>query len=80
VAIEDQLEIMEDDFTEIVFIQTPMDLSLTVKKIREVHVEISDESIDEPVIYFDEVKELEFENVEYLDDLSSHPPPDEPVF
>jgi hypothetical protein len=33
-----------------------------------------------PVIYFDEVKELEFENVEYLDDLSSHPPPDEPVF
>jgi hypothetical protein len=43
-------------------------------------VEISDESIDEPVIYFDEVKELEFENVEYLDDLSSHPPPDEPVY
>jgi hypothetical protein len=25
------------------------------------------------------VKELEFENVEYLDDLSSHPPPDEPI-
>jgi hypothetical protein len=25
------------------------------------------------------VKEIEFENVEYLDDLSSHPPPDEPV-
>jgi hypothetical protein len=57
-----------------------MDLSLTVEKDREVHVEISDESIDEPVIYFDEVKELEFENVEYLDNLSSHPPPDEPVF
>jgi hypothetical protein len=39
-----------------------------------------DESIDESVIYFEEVKELEFENVEYLDDLSSHPPPDEPIF
>jgi hypothetical protein len=26
------------------------------------------------------VKELELENVEYLDDLSSHPPPDEPIF
>jgi hypothetical protein len=34
VAIEDQLEIMEDDFTE-TYIEywTPMDLSLTVKKI-----------------------------------------------
>ena len=43
-------------------------------------MEISDEPIDEPVIYFDEVKELEFENVEYLDNLSSDPPPDEPVY
>jgi hypothetical protein len=43
-------------------------------------VEISDESMDEPVIYFEEVKDLELENVEYLDDLSSHPPPDEPTF
>jgi hypothetical protein len=58
----------------------PHGLELDSEKDKEVHVEISDESIDEPVIYFDEVKELEFENVEYLDDLSSHPPPDEPVY
>jgi hypothetical protein len=80
-AIEDQLEIMEDDFTE-TYIEylDPHGLELDSEKDKEVHVEISDESIDEPVIYFDEVKELEFENVEYLDDLSSHPPPDEPVY
>jgi hypothetical protein len=81
VAIEDQLEIMEDDFTETyIEYSDPHGLELDSEKDREVHVEISDESIDEPVIYFDEVKELEFENVEYLDDLSSHPPPDEPVY
>jgi hypothetical protein len=57
-----------------------MDLSLTVKRIGKSMMEISDEFIDESVIYFDEVKELESENFEYLDDLSSHPPPDEPVF
>jgi hypothetical protein len=80
-AIEDQLEIMEDDFTE-TYIEylDPHGLELDSEKDKEVHVEISDESIDEPVIYFDEVKELEFENVEYLDNLSSHPPPDEPVY
>jgi hypothetical protein len=80
-AIEDQLEIMEDDFTETyIEYSDPHGLELDSEKDKEVHVEISDESIDEPVIYFDEVKELEFENVEYLDDLSSHPPPDEPVY
>jgi hypothetical protein len=26
------------------------------------------------------VKDLELENVEYLDDSSPHPPPEEPVF
>jgi hypothetical protein len=72
---------MEDDFTETyVEYSDPHGLELDSEKDKEVHVEISDESIDEPVIYFDEVKELEFENVEYLDDLSSHPPPDEPVY
>jgi hypothetical protein len=81
VAIEDQLEIMEDDFTETyIEYSDPHGLELDSEKDKEVHVEISDESIDESVIYFEEVKELEFENVEYLDDLSSHPPPDEPVF
>jgi hypothetical protein len=36
VAIEDQLEVMEDDFTELILnIRTPMNLSLTVKKIRK---------------------------------------------
>jgi hypothetical protein len=79
-TIEDQLEIMEDDFTETYINLDPHGLELDREKDREVHMEISDESIDEPVIYFDEVKELEFENVEYLDDLSSHPPPDEPVY
>jgi hypothetical protein len=79
-AIEDQLEIMEDDFTETYIYSDPHGLELDSEKDREAHVETSDESIDEPVIYFDEVKELELENVEYLDDLSSHPPPDEPVY
>jgi hypothetical protein len=81
VAIEDQLEIMEDDFTETyIEYSDPHGLELDSEKDKEVHVEISDESIDESVIYFEEVKDLEFENIEYLDDLSSHPPPDEPIF
>jgi len=78
-AIEDQLEIMEDDFTENYIYLDPHGLELDREKDREVHVGISDESIGESFIYFEEVKELEFENVEYLDDLSSHPPPDEPL-
>jgi hypothetical protein len=72
---------LEDDFTETyIEYSDPHGLELDSEKDKEVHEEISDESIDESVIYFEEVKELEFENVEYLDDLSSHPPPDEPVF
>jgi hypothetical protein len=80
-TIEDRSEIMEDDFTE-TYIEylDPHGLELDNEKDKEVHVEISDGSIDESVIYFEEVKELEFENVGYLDDLSSHPPPDEPIF
>jgi hypothetical protein len=31
------------------------------------------------VIYFEEGKEFEFENVEYLDDSSPHPPFEEPI-
>jgi hypothetical protein len=81
VAIEDQLEIMEDNFTE-TYIEypDPHELELDSEKDKEVHEEIPDESIDESVIYFEEVKELEFENVEYLDDSSPHPPPEEPIF
>jgi hypothetical protein len=79
-AIEDHLEIMEDDFTETYIYSDPHGLELDSEKDKEVHVEISDKSMGEPVIYLDEVKELEFENVEYLDNLSSHPPPDEPVY
>jgi hypothetical protein len=76
-----KLEVMEDDFIETcIEYSDPHGLELDSEKDREVHVEISDESIDESVIYFEEVKELEFESVEYLDDLSPHPPPDEPVF
>jgi hypothetical protein len=79
-AVEDQLEIMEDDFTETyIEYSDPHGLQLDSKKDEEVCVEIADEYIDEPVIYFEEVKEIKFENVEYPDDLSSHPPPDEPV-
>jgi hypothetical protein len=58
----------------------PHELELDSEKDKEVHEEILDESMDESVIYFEEVKELEFENVEYLDDSSPHPPPDEPIF
>jgi hypothetical protein len=81
VAIEDQLEIMEDDFTE-TYIEypDPLELELDSEKDKEVHEEIPDECMDESVIYFEEVKDLELENVEYLDDSSPHPPPEEPTF
>jgi len=72
----EQYMIIEDDFTENCIYSDPHGLELDREKDKEVHEEIS----DEPVIYFDEVKELELENIEYLDDLSSHPPPDEPVY
>jgi hypothetical protein len=81
VAIEDQLEVIEDDFTE-TYIEypDPHELELDSEKYEEVHEEILDESIDESIIYFEEIKELELENVEYLDDSSPHPPPEEPIF
>jgi hypothetical protein len=80
VAIEDQFEIMDDDCSETcIEYLDPHELELDSEKDKEVHEEILDESMDESVICFDEVKELEFENVEYLDNLSSHPPPDEPI-
>jgi hypothetical protein len=73
--------IMEDDFTE-TYIEypDPLELELDSEKDEEVHGEILDESMDEPVIHFEEIKEFEFENVEYLDDSSPHPPPEEPIF
>jgi hypothetical protein len=80
-TLEDQFEGMEDDFTE-TYIEYPNSLELKIdnEKYEEIHWEISDESMDETVIYFEEIKELELENVEYLDDSSPHPPPEEPVF
>jgi hypothetical protein len=78
--MNEQFVIMEDHFTETCIYSDPHGFELDSEKDKGVHGEISDESVDESIIYFDEVKELEFENVEYLDDLSSHPPPDEPIF
>jgi hypothetical protein len=79
-AIEDQFEIMEANFTETyVEYPDPLELELHSEKDKEVHREILDESMDESVIYFEELKEFEFENFEYLDDSSPHPPPMEPI-
>jgi hypothetical protein len=58
----------------------PLELELDNEKDEEVQGEILDESMDESVIYLKEIKEFEFENVEYLDDSSPHPPPEEPIF
>jgi hypothetical protein len=81
VAIEDLLEVIEDDFTETyVDYPDPHELELDSEKDKEVHEDIPDESMDESIIYFEEVKDLELENVEYLDDSSPHPPPEEPIF
>jgi hypothetical protein len=57
VAIEDQFEIMEDDFTE-TYIEypDPHGLELDSEKDKEVHEEIPDECMDESVIYFEESK------------------------
>ena len=81
VALEDRLRIKEDDFTK-AYIEypDPLELELHSEKDDEVHEEILDESMDEPIIHLEEIKELEFENVEYLDDSSPHPPPEEPIF
>jgi hypothetical protein len=80
-AMEDQFEIMEANFTE-TYIEypDPHELELDSEKDKEVHEEILDESMDESVIYFEEVKEFEFENVEYLHNSSPHPPPEEQTF
>jgi hypothetical protein len=79
-AMEDQLEIMEVNFTEsYVEYLDPIELELHNEKEKEVHREIPDESMDESVIYFEEVKEFEFESFEYLDNSSPHPPPEEPI-
>jgi hypothetical protein len=81
VAIEDQLDVIEDNFTE-TYIEypNPHELELDSEKDKEVHEEIPDESMDESVIYFEEVKDLELENVEYLEDSSPHPHPEKPIF
>jgi hypothetical protein len=80
-TMNEQFMVMEDDFTE-TYIEylDPHGLVLDDKKDKGVHEEIPDESIDESVIYFEEVKELELENVEYLDYSSPHPPLEEPTF
>jgi hypothetical protein len=81
VALEDQLEVIEDDFTE-AYIEypDPLEIELDSEEDEEIHWEIPDESMDEPIIHLEEIKELELENVEYLDDSSPHPPPEEPIF
>jgi hypothetical protein len=78
--MEDQLEILEANFTE-TYIEypDPHELELDSVKDKEVHRETLDEYMDESVNYFEEVKEFEFENVEYLDNSSPHPPPVEPI-
>jgi hypothetical protein len=81
-AMEDQLEIMEAHLAEegaCIEYPDPIELELHSEQEREVHMEISDESIDEPVTDLEEIKEFEFEVVEYLDNSSPHPPPEEPI-
>jgi hypothetical protein len=47
---------------------------------KKIHLEIPEEPIDESVIDQEETKEIEFEVVEYLDNSTPHPPPNEPIF
>jgi hypothetical protein len=79
-AMEDQLEIMEANSTK-TYIEylNLIELELHNEKYKEVHREITDESMDESVIYFEEVKEFDFESVEYVDNSSPHPPPKKPI-
>jgi hypothetical protein len=80
--MEDQLEIMEANIVEdetCIEYPNPIELEIHIEKDREVHREILDESIDEPVTGLEEIKEFEFEVVEYLDNSSPHPPPKEPI-
>jgi hypothetical protein len=79
-ALGDQLEVIEDDFTETyVDYPDPHELELDSEKDKEVHEDILDKSMDELVIHLEEVHEFEFENIEYLDNSSPHPPPMEPI-
>jgi hypothetical protein len=68
---------MEVDFIETIYMEHPdlIELELHDEKDKEVHMEIPDESMDESVIYVEELEEFEFENVEYLDNSIPHPPP-----
>jgi hypothetical protein len=79
-AMEDQLEIMEGEFTE-TYIEypNPLELELDNEKDKEVHGKILDESMDELVTDFEEIKEFELENIEYLDNSILHPPPEKPI-
>jgi hypothetical protein len=80
-AVDDQFEIMEADFTETyVDYLDPHELELDSEKDKEVREDIPDKSMDESIIHWEEVQEFEFENVEYLDNSSPHPPPVEPIF
>jgi hypothetical protein len=81
--MEDQLNIMEARFAdEETCIEYPdlIELELHSEKEREVYREISDESMNEPVTNLEEIKEFEFEVVEYLDNSSPHTPPKETIF
>jgi hypothetical protein len=80
-AMEDQFEIMEANFTETsIEYPDPHELELDSEKDKGVHEEIPDESMDEPIIHFEEIKEFEFKHVEYIDDSSPYPPLEEPIF
>jgi hypothetical protein len=81
-AIEDQLEIMEAILVSThtcIEYPDPIELELHSEQEREVHMEIPDESMDEPVTDLEEINEFEFEVVEYLDNSSPHPPLEEPI-
>jgi hypothetical protein len=82
-ALNEQITAMEARLAEeetYMDYSDPLELELHSVKDEEVYWEILDEPMDEPIIHFEEIKELEFENVEYLDDSSPHPPPEEPIF
>jgi hypothetical protein len=75
-----QFEVMEVDLTETcIEYLNPIELKLHSEKDREVHREIPEESMDEPITNLEEIKEFEFEVVEYLDNSSPHPPLEEPI-
>jgi hypothetical protein len=80
VALEDQLEVIEDDFKETyVDYLDPHELELVSEKDKEVHEDIPDKSMDKLVIHLQEVQEFEFGNIEYLDNSSPDLPPMEPI-